>query len=147
MIRRIKRFAERCNNQSSELLEPSSDEMMGVSSQQYDLSPEFIDMMTKIMPRLLKSNQKELSMRDLSEMSGLKVQDFYTLVNANIYKSPRALTRRMMLKRAEELLAHSDKPINEVAEECCFITPNYFIAVFFHTHQMTPKEYREQHQA
>jgi len=99
-------------------------------------------MMMKIMPRLLKTKQSDLTMRVLSEMSGMKTQDFYSLVNANIFKSPRALTRMMMLKRAEGMLANSEKSIGEIAEECCFITPNYFIALFFRTHQMTPAEYR-----
>ena len=142
LVRRILLFAERSNNQTGELLEPSTEEIMSDVSQSHDLSPEFIDMMMKIMPRLLKAKQSELTMRDLSDMSGMRVQEFYTLVNANIYKSPRALTRMMMLKRAEGLLANSEKPIGEIAEECCFITPNYFIALFFRTHQMTPAEYR-----
>ena len=142
LVRRILRFAERSNNQTGELLEPSTEEIMSDVSQSHDLSPEFIDMMMMIMPRLLKAKQSELTMRDLSDMSGMRVQEFYTLVNANIYKSPRALTRMMMLKRAEGLLANSEKPIGEIAEECCFITPNYFIALFFRTHQMTPAEYR-----
>ena len=142
LIRRVMRFAERSNNEKGELLEPSSEEIRGETSMSQDLSPEFIDMMMKIMPRLLKTKQSDLTMRVLSEMSGMKTQDFYSLVNANIYKSPRVLTRMMMLKRAEGMLANSEKSIGEIAEECCFITPNYFIALFFRTHQMTPAEYR-----
>ena len=97
------------------------------------------------MPRLLSAKQSELTMRDLSDQAGLKVQNFYSLVNANIYKSPRSLTRTMMLKRAENLLTTSDKTIDKIAEECNYITPNYFIALFFHTYQMTPLEYRKKH--
>lgn len=142
LIRRIKTFAERCSNRSGELLEPSLEEISGETSHQNDLSPEFINTMLKIMPHLVSTKLSELSMHDLSNMAGLKVQDFYSLVSANIYKSPRALTRTMMLKRAEDLLANSDKPIDVIADECSFISPNYFIALFFHTHQMTPLEYR-----
>ena len=145
LIRRIRNFAERCSNRSGELLEPSSEEMAGVTSQHNDPSPEFVETMLKIMPRLLSAKQSELTMRDLSDQAGLKVQNFYSLVNANIYKSPRSLTRTMMLKRAENLLTTSDKTIDKIAEECNFITPNYFIALFFHTYQMTPLEYRKKH--
>ena len=101
-------------------------------------------MMMKITPRLLSAKQSELSIRELSNLAGMKPQNFYSLVNANIYKSPLTMTRMMMLKRAEKLLATSNKPIDEIADECCFISPNFFIALFFHTHQMTPLEYRQE---
>ena len=144
LLRRIKSFAERGNNRSGELLEPSYEEVTGAVGHQNDLSPEFIDMMMKITPRLLSAKQSELSIRELSNLAGMKPQNFYSLVNANIYKSPLTMTRMMMLKRAEKLLATSNKPIDEIADECCFISPNFFIALFFHTHQMTPLEYRQE---
>lgn len=144
LLRRIESFAERGNNRSGELLEPSYEEVTGAVGHQNDLSPEFIDMMMKITPRLLSAKQSELSIRELSNLAGMKPQNFYSLVNANIYKSPLTMTRMMMLKRAEKLLATSNKPIDEIADECCFISPNFFIALFFHTHQMTPLEYRQE---
>ena len=143
LIRRIRNFAERGNNLSGELLEPSYEEITGTANQQNDLSPEFINVMVKIMPRLLSAKQSELSMHELSDLAGMKTQDFYSLVNANIYKSPRTMARMMMLKRAENLLATSNKSIDMIADECSFVSPNFFIALFFHTYKMTPLEYRK----
>ena len=38
----------------------------------------------------------------------------------------------------------ADKTIEEIATECRFYTPNYFMGCFFHEYKMTPREYREE---
>lgn len=144
LLKRIHNFAERCNNRTGEVLEPSTEEIMGVAEeqQQNDLSPEFIQTMIRIMPMVLSAKPTRLTIRELSDRAGVDVEKFYSLVSANIYKSPRSMVRMLMLKRAEDLLISTDKTMEEIAKECRFVTPNHFIALFFHTHHLTPEEYR-----
>ena len=71
-------------------------------------------------------------------------QPFYKVILGNIYKSPRPLAKTLMLKKAEELLMTTEKDLDEISTECGFVTPNFFIATFFHEHKMTPEIYRRQ---
>ncbi|MBR2292311.1 MAG: helix-turn-helix domain-containing protein [Prevotella sp.] len=48
-----------------------------------------------------------------------------------MYKNPRGLVKSVMMKRAEEMLRTSGKDVGEIAKECRFASPNYFIASFY----------------
>ena len=144
ILKRIRSFVERCQPNGSLLLEPIPDEI--VASEHFSMnefSPEFIQSITAIMPLMLKEGKKHVSMRELSSVSNKSLQEFYGLMSSNIYKNPRPIKIQLMLDRAAEMLADKSKDIAEVAEACDFVTPNYFIASFFHRYQQTPEEYRE----
>ena len=74
----------------------------------------------------------------------MELQPFYQVILGNIYKSPRSMAKTLMLKRAEEMLTRTEKDMEEIAAECGFVTPNFFIATFYHEHKMTPEIYRRQ---
>ena len=142
LLKRLRTFGERCNLQRGDLLEPIAEEYLGQTvDQQNELSPEFIDVMQRLMPTLLGTD-KGLSMRDLSERVAMPVEQFYKLVNANIYKSPRPLARIMMLQKAEHLLLTTDMPLSTISEECGFVSPNYLIGSFYREKKLTPQEFR-----
>ncbi len=145
IIKRICRIAKSCMNKGELLLEPSVEEMNGEElSLQDDVDDQFIKVMEKIIPIVIASQKhSRISMRQLSIEAGLDVQAFYQLVSDNIYKSPRSLFRKVMLERAEKLLKNRAMPLDMIAEECGFVSANYFIAVFYHIHKMTPAEYCE----
>jgi AraC-like DNA-binding protein len=145
IIKRICSIAKSCVNKGELLMEPSVEEMNGEEiSQQDEVDDQFIKVMEKIIPFVTAAQkQSRISMRQLSAEAGLDVQAFYQLVSDNIYKSPRSLYRKVMLERAEKLLKNRAMPLDMIAEECGFVSANYFIAVFYHNHQMTPAEYRE----
>ena len=143
VIKRIKTFAERSAMLGSEKLEPIPEEIYGFGGDpQNELAPEFMDMMEKLIPTVLSRDTQRMTMRELSSVAGLNVQMFYRMVMANIYKSPRALAKKMMLSKAAEMLVNTDKSIGEIADTCGFSTPNYFIATFFHQMGNTPEKYR-----
>lgn len=143
VVKRIKTFAERSAMLGSEKLEPIPEEIYGFSSDpQNELDPEFMGMMEKLIPIVLSRNTERMTMRDLSSEAGMNVQRFYRLVMANIYKSPRALAKKMMLSKATKILESSDKSIQEIADACGYATPNYFIAMFYHQMKTTPERYR-----
>ena len=73
----------------------------------------------------------------------LELPSFYQLILGNIYKSPRPMAKTLMLRKAEHLLTTTEKEVEEIASECGFISPNYFIGTFYHEHQMTPEVYRQ----
>lgn len=143
IIKRIKLFVSSCNDQST-LLEASPFEMVGPDGAETGAtpSPEFIGVMSKLMPVIQKKNETQLSMQMLSNHVGMDLQKFYGLVNSNIYKSPRDFVKHVMLQHGEELLRTSDMDIEDIAKACRFATPNYFIASFYRAYGMLPDEYR-----
>ncbi len=143
IINRIRIFAERCCNRGSELLEPTPEEVYGYGTNpQNELSPEFNSTMIKIMPQILSKEVSQISMRDLSNAAGMDVQEFYQLITANIYKSPRGLAVQVMLQRAIEMLETTGKDIPDISDECGFVSVNFFIATFFHHMKQTPDQFR-----
>ena len=147
IIKRICTISQSLAEKGQLVLEPSIEEVSGEElSQQDEMDPEFQKLMEKIIPfvtSMTAKQQSRLTMRQLSTASGFEMQDFYRLVSDNIYKNPRPLQRKLMLDRAEKMLRNQKAELETIAEECGFVTVNYFIAVFFHKHRMTPAEYRE----
>ena len=70
---------------------------------------------------------------------------------ANLYKkmqtmlgvTPNDFMRNVRLKRAAEMLAKSDVPVNQLALMVGFQTPRYFSQCFRKMFGVTPSEYRE----
>ena len=144
IIRRIKLFAEQCTHDiNANMLASQEDEVSGVGNNSTNyLSEEFIQTMLKLIDFVDERRISQLSMKMLSDKVGMDLLNFYTLINANVYKSPRELVKRLMMKRAEELLRTSGEDIADIAEKCRFSSPNYFIGTFFREYHMLPEEYR-----
>ena len=143
IIRRIKMFAERCVHTKDEIIAPMVDEISGAGADaSNNLSEEFVQTMMKLLDFVDEKRISQLSMKMLSEKAGMELQKFYTLINANVYKSPRELVKRVMMNRAEEMIRTTGEDIADIAEKCRFYSPNYFIASFFHEYHMLPEEYR-----
>ena len=143
IIRRIKAFAEQCSSNSSERLQPLREEVTGQFNPGGGLSNEFVSVMMKIMDDVNSHDEHALSMHSLSKKAGVELQQFYKLMSANIYKSPRSLLKRVMMQRGEEMLRTTDMDVAAIASACRFESPNYFIASFFREHGMLPEEFRK----
>lgn len=145
VVRQIRLFAERCSRQDSVVLEPVPEEYKGMeTSSQNVLTPEFISTMEKILPVVLGKDEETLTMRELSSEAKMDLPSFYQLILGNIYKSPRPMAKTLMLRKAENLLTTTEKDVEEIANECGFVSTNYFIGTFYHEHRMTPEVYRQQ---
>ena len=144
VIRRIKGYLERCEVAHGLVLEPLPEEVGGENAvAPAECNPEFVKVMTTLMPTVLSKDVKHLSMRELSVEAQMKLPEFYALITSNIYKNPRPVALQMMLERAANILKTDKiKDIQEIASECGFITPNYFIASFYHKYRQTPVEFR-----
>ena len=99
--------------------------------------------MEKLLPIVLEKDDEKLTMRELCAEAKMALPSFYQLILGNIYKSPRPMAKTLMLRKAEHLLTTTEKEVEEIASECGFISPNYFIGTFYHEHQMTPEVYRQ----
>lgn len=144
MVRQIRLFAEHCSQQQVVLLEPVPEEYMGIENGRSlnAFTPEFIATMEKIIPTVLRKDVDKLTMRELSAAAKMELKPFYQVILGNIFKSPRPLAKSLMLKKAEELLTMTEKDIEQIAAECGFVSPNYFIATFYGKHKMTPEIFR-----
>lgn len=145
IVKQIHNFAEHCSREKSVILEPVPDEYGGIENgNQNALTPEFIATMEKIIPIVLKKDVEKLTMRELSAVAKMELQPFYKVILGNIFKSPRPLAKSLMLRKAEELLTTTEKDLEDIASECGFVSPNYFIATFYRKNKMTPEIYRRQ---
>ena len=142
IIRKIRFFVERCESLSSQPLMPTQKEIGDDRQQQLD--PEFIDLMTKIMPYVNANQNRTLTMHKISEQGDVDIVKLYEILANNLHKDPRDLNKLVRLNKAEKLLKETDKSIEEIAKESGFYTPNYFLGNFFHKNKMTPTEFREQ---
>ena len=146
IIRKIRHFTDRCDNYSNEPFAPLKDDAHGVTERQVaPLSQEFIDMMIKIMPIVKKNGRGELTVNKLCQEGGVDAVNLYQTVQGNLFKSPRDLSRYVRLCKGADLLTNTGMTVEEIAMECGFYTPNYFIGNFFHLYKQTPQEYRDAH--
>jgi len=143
VLRRISNFVERCDSFSGEVLAPSLEDMYSDGTHlQSELSDEFIDIMTAIVPYVHRSRGTDLSMHAMSQLTGVPLPQLYELMTANLYKNPRPLARTLRLQKAAQLLTTTNHPVEHIAAECGFVSTNYFIANFFHRYRQTPADYR-----
>jgi len=144
VIKRIKSFVERCDALSNTPLAQSLEEKY--SSQRgnrTDLSPEFIEAMMVILPYFHETKGRGLTMQALSNLTNIESVKLFEIMSANLYKSPRPLAMNIRLLQAADMLRNTNKSVEDVATDCGFATPNYFIACFFHKFKQTPREYCE----
>lgn len=142
LIKRIYQFVERCNSHV-EILEPGPEEYSADKiDPQFELEPEFVAIFKKIVPLVEVEKKKKMTMRRLSNAAGVDGKTFYSLITANIYKSPHSLIKQARLLQAERMLRNTKAPIDVVAKECGFVSANYFIGSFFQMYHVTPEQYR-----
>ena len=144
VLKRIKSFADRCDARKGMTLEPVIEDMMGEAMPSLnEFSPKFVQTMISLLPAVAGKSANQLKMRELSEAAGMSLPDFYSIVSANIYKNPRSIVMEVMMSRAERLLKEGGRGIEEIAKECGFSTPNFFIATYYHKHKQLPTVHAE----
>lgn len=141
LLGKFRNFVERCTEHSG-LLEPTPDEVHGLKKDEHnDLSPDFVEMMLKIVP-LMKNKGAKMSLQELSEAVNMDASHFYQMLMANVYKSPRQLRLLLMLKKAALALETTNDDIETIAYDCGFVSANFMIASFYRQYKMTPAAYR-----
>lgn len=143
IIRKIRLFVDRCEAYSAEPMAPVKEDIVGGKyDARMQLSPEFIDLMLKLIPYVNDHQSRLLTMRQLSEVGGIEIVRLYEILSGNLYKSPRDLSCLLRLRKSARLLLTTDMTIEQISMACRFYTPNYFMGNFFHEYKQTPSEYR-----
>lgn len=142
ILRRISNYVTRCDEMHDEVLSPES-VSTGNAEEEGRENQDFINAMLMIVPYLHTHTQNQVSMRKLSELTGLEVSKLFELLSTNFYQNPRQMVAKLRIQEAAELLRTTRKPIEQIADELKFISPNYFIASFYHQYRQTPLDYRK----
>ena len=144
VVRRVIQFANRCEAQRREELAPNKLIQEGDEDTHQVMSKEFVHAMLKLVPYV--SSQKDvqnITMKELEEESGISRAQLYQLLSLNIDKNPHQLILQLRLEEAGRLVRTTEMSYEQIAEECRFVSPNYFFAAFFHHFRMTPVDYRK----
>ena len=72
----------------------------------------------------------------------MDVAKLFELLSTNFYQNPRLMVGKLRVLEAAEMLRKTDKTIAQIADELKFVSPNYFIASFYHQYRQTPQDYR-----
>jgi AraC-like DNA-binding protein len=145
LLRRIRTFANRCESMNHEVLTPYTvtQNKNGITSEYGAMSDDFAEAMLKIIPYVngLKDDQ-EFNVDELSRLTGKPTSELYALMADQLDKSPRMLIGRLRLQEVARLLRETNINVEDIADKCHFVSPNYLIAAFYHRYRLTPKAYR-----
>lgn len=143
VIRQLHHLISRCDSISGEKFSLEKDSQTDTGSAQVfsEQYMEYMQLMLKVIP-YMKMHPSRLTIHQLCEVGGIKDVQFLKLVSQHMMKKPYELALRLRLQQAADLLLETDKPVEDVAEECGFASPNYFVAKFFRLYGLTPVEYR-----
>ncbi len=142
LLRRIKSFAQRSDSLTGEVLAPASvgidnnEDRVGEGERLFDQA------MMEILPYLHKNPNSAISLRQMSAMARIDEATLVEVLSANLYKSPRHLALKLRLQEAAQLLTETSESVEDIASRLRFVTPNYFIASFYHVYRQTPIAYR-----
>ena len=97
ILKRIKTFANMCNNIEGEMLDTDAS---GFTEEAVD--DTFVNAMVKVVPYVNANQDQELTMALLAEVAQMDLNAFYEVISANIYKSPRMVARKLFEIQATE---------------------------------------------
>lgn len=141
LLSRVRNFAMRCLDMENDILAPLTDAMKEQGAEQV-MSPEFVEVMMKIVPAFQTRKTQRITMIQLAELTGMEPEKLYVLLAGYLDRNPRLLVGRLRLQKAANLLLTTDMTVEEVAETCRFESPNRMISAFYHTYHVFPKDYR-----
>lgn len=101
----------------------------------------FCQLVTKVAPRI-REHRETPSLSELTQIADTDMLQFINLVSQHVSTNSYELALRLHLQKACELLRGSKLPIEQIAEDCGFATPNFFVASFYGVYKQTPLEYR-----
>lgn len=143
IIRQLRHFVNANDSMGREVFSRESDIQASLSGQQYRLDEDFMSLMLKMAPYLNSYSSSQLTLGELCKVGNVSHKTFLNLVSKNITKKPYEFIRRLRLQQAANLLKASDKSVEDIADECGFCSPNFFVASFFRQYRLTPQEYRQ----
>ncbi|MBR4960802.1 MAG: helix-turn-helix domain-containing protein [Clostridia bacterium] len=111
--------------------------------QQKTTASDYYMYIYKILQYVNENYRKEISMADLSGVTGLSVDYMSRRFKAVMHLSPAEYIRRFRIAKAMELLSSTDFPIARIAEETGFSDISLFSRVFKNAVGVPPASYRK----
>ena len=111
--------------------------------QQKTASSDYYMYIYKILQYVNENYQKDISMADLSGVTGLSVDYMSRRFKAVMHLSPAEYIRRFRIAKAMELLSATDLPVARIAEETGFSDISLFSRVFKNAVGVPPASYRK----
>jgi LacI family transcriptional regulator len=99
------------------------------------------------MAHLRANLHRPLDVVALARAAGLPRRSLERVFRTALGRSPLDEIRRQRIARAQELLAHSDLPLDQIAQRTGFSGPDRLGVVFRQVAGSTPGSWRRQHQA
>ena len=130
VVRRVMQFANRCEAQRTEELAPNKLMQEGDEEETHQvMSRDFVNVMLKLVPYVINQKDvKNITMKELEQNSGVPRAQLYQLLSANIDKNPSQLISLLRIEEAARLVRTTEMSFEQIAEECRFVSPNYFFA-------------------
>lgn len=111
--------------------------------QQKTAAADYYMYIYKILQYVNDNYQSDISMTDLSRVTGLSVDYMSRRFKAVMYMSPSEYVRRFRIGKAMELLSATDLSIARIAEQTGFSDISLFSRVFKNTVGVPPASYRK----
>jgi len=111
--------------------------------QQKTAASDYYMYIYKILQYVNENYRRDISMADLSVVTGLSVDYMSRRFKAVMHLSPAEYIRRFRIAKAMELLAYTDFPIARIAEETGFSDISLFSRVFKNAVGVPPASYRK----
>ena len=97
IIKRIRNYAKRCEQivserQTNENHEPAVGNVLASSESLAEIDREFAEAMLKIIPYFDEREDKAVTVKELSELTGIEMEKLLEMLSANLYKSPNHLS-------------------------------------------------------
>ncbi len=91
----------------------------------------------------LETNYAEkITLAELAEKSHLSQRHFSRIFRACIGRAPIDHLMHIRIRKAADLLRHTDRTITDISFDCGFTDSNYFTRCFRNLIKQTPKQYR-----
>lgn len=145
IISRVASYLERCEAFGNEILTRDFVEKIDEVGTEESNVVKFNELMLRLAPYFKDHNRKDVTMDWVSRRCGMSVMPLIRLLSENIYRSPYYTMRLFRLAQACKLLQTGNYTVDQVANQCRFASPNFFIACFYHQYRITPKEYLERY--
>ena len=101
----------------------------------------------RVFSHVRENIAQELAVAELAQVVGMSQYYFSKLFKLSTGTTPHQYVMRQRVERAQEILRGGLTPLDEVATHVGFETQSHFTSVFRRLSGVTPKHYRETHQA
>lgn len=102
---------------------------------------------TKAIEYIQNNYQNSITVYEIANYLSLNRSYLTALFKKHLHLSPQEFLLRYRMIQAENLLISTSLPINQIAYSCGYSNQLSFSKAFHHTHNQSPREFRNQQQA